>query len=324
MDNLDRTTQKHIQVYFETGEEFVIEGMKDFNAFKVKGNQVVQDGVDKDGIKRYNHQLCIDGNKSSKAYMLLKDKNGLQYLMRHTLTYLEKENRYSSVCRCYDLMNESEIERLEIYCQRKGIESPRTEPIVINYKGKPVNEFGQLWLVMTHGTFTAHRARKLDVPSDLNMPFAGIDADAYLSFFSTFSHSYDRGLGKNTMARVEEITARLHEGVPSIKFVGEMTPLDFGQKFKRKEGDTHKVMYDEYGMLREDDCYCAIATVYQKLGFKVQTFSDLTSKKSHSSIGLKIRATLLSKELKPNEVLKTSTLPKHFANPIDYENYDEM
>lgn len=324
MENFDRKSQKHIQTILESGEEFVFEGTKDFRTFKVKNNKVVADGVDENGRKI---EVQKDGGQEkvqAKAYMLLKDKNGLQYLMRHTLAYEPTEDRYSSICRCYDLMNDSELDRLEMLCKRYGVEPPRAEPVAIMHKGKEVKDCGCLWLVMSHNTYTFHRARKLPVSSDLTSPYKGVDLDVYLSMFSTFSHSYDRGIGKNTMHRVEEIAAILHEGMPRIKFVGGMVPLDFNQKYKKKLGEPHKELIDEYGMRRIDDCYCAIASIYEKLGFKVTTISCENGHANTDLFSKQIRATVLSKELRPAEILRFSTTPKHFLNPLLYEDYDEM
>ncbi len=304
----------------ESGEEILIAGAGQEGSIKIADGDIVSDDV-------YNWKVpvvrkCVDrlGNHYGRAFMLVKDKFGLMYLLKHRLEYNQMDECFHSFCTAFDVVSDSELSQYEKLCVRHGWNAPHIEPIQIISGGKEIKDLGQLWLLENHHTKLLHKAKKLTLPKQANAIFNDANPDVYLSLFMTQNYAYDRGIGKNTMGTAEQIIARLNPDKPKIKFVGAMQPLDLDQTFKRKMGDRSLEMIDEYGERHLDDCYCAIASVYQKLGFTVTPMTKVEREKD--GMVFVHRATLLQKEINPNVILQdpNCTVSKHFANPLDEED----
>ena len=314
-----------LQKILQSGEEISIQGTQQMGNVKIADGKVLSDSLDYDGNRIVERLTDRYGNQYGRAFMLLKDKFGQSYLMRHILQFSKQSNSFISICRSYDLMTNDDVDRYEMVSKRNGWGIPKVEPVILLSRGKEVKEHGLLWLAENQYTITNHKTNLLPIPSDIELPFKDIDADVYLHIFSTANYAYDRGLGKNAMERVEGIIARLQADKPRIKFVGSMVPLDLRQRYKAKVGEKGKEMFDEYGQKRVDDCYCALATIYSKLGFSVTPVFGIAgrSPEGNKSSTHWINATVLSKEIDSKAVNDSGIVSKHFANPLKYDE-DEM
>ncbi|MBP3630743.1 MAG: hypothetical protein J6J23_04580 [Clostridia bacterium] len=316
-------TPEKFQRLVESGEELIIAGAGQEGSIKFAEGKLVSDDVYMWGESAVRSRVDHSGKPYGRAYMLVKDKFGLMYLLKHRIQLSSSGKHYESICRAYDVVSEEELGLYEKLCRRHCWRAPSIEPIEIFSGRKEIKDFGRLWLLANHYTRVTHKVNKLKVPDNIECPLQSLNPDAYLDFFSTEQNAYGRGIATNTMNAMEGIIARLQPHKPNIKFIGSMEPLDYDQVYKRKIGASDLEMIDEYGKRHMNDAYCAIASVYQKLGFTVTAMTGL-----NAGMGKRYtpsRATVIQKELNPDEILKApdKEVSQHFANPLDFPN-DEL
>ena len=309
-------TPEKFQRLVESGEEIIVAGAGQEGYIDIAGGDIVADDTDEKGTPIVRKRVDLYGNQYGRAYMLVKDKLGLMYLLKHRMEYDKKTKCFHSICTAYDVVSDKEIEDFEKICKRNGWIAPRVEPIQLMSSGKEIKDLGMLWLLESHNTKVQHRTRKLNVSKSMECPLQCENPDAYLDIFITRNYAYGRGIATDTMNRTEGILARLQSAKPIIKFVGAMVPLDMEQKFKRKEGDRSLELFDEYGDRHIDDAYCTIASVYRKLGFDVMPIINFGRAKSGKE-ELQ-RVTKLEKHIMVGDVIKDpkKNVGRHFANPL--------
>ena len=317
-----RTPEK-FQRLIESGEEIIIAGAGQEGSIKFAEGKLVSDDVYMWGESAVRSRVDHSGKPYGRAYMLVKDKFGLMYLLKHRIQLSSSGKHYESICRAYDVVSDEELGLYEKLCWRHCWRAPSIEPIVIFSGRKEIKDFGRLWLLANHYTRVTHKVNKLKVPDNIECPLQSLNPDAYLDFFSTEQNAYGRGIATNTMNAMEGIIARLQPHKPNIKFIGSMEPLDYDQVFKRKIGDPDHEMIDVYGVRHLNDAYCAIASVYQKLGFTVTPMTGINV--GVERLYTSDRATVIEKALNPEEISYNpkKMVTNHFANPLDFPN-DEL
>ena len=76
-------TPERFQRLIECGEEIIIAGAGQEGSIKIAGGDIVSDDVNSWGETIVRKRVDYFGQPYGRAYMLVKDKFGLMYLLKH-------------------------------------------------------------------------------------------------------------------------------------------------------------------------------------------------------------------------------------------------